>query len=319
MAILVTGGAGFIGSHLCETLLTDGHEVICLDNLSSGDPTNVAHLRSAERFVFLDGDVRDPLEQTVDRVSRTSVDRIYHLASRASPTDFEDHALDIAWTSAKGTYNALSFAADVDARIIVVSTSEVYGDPEVHPQPETYEGNVDPRGPRAPYDEGNRFAETLAVAFRDEHGVDVRTARPFNTYGPRMHPDDGRVVPTFVSQALRGEDLTVHGDGSQTRSFLYVSDTIRGLVSLMKTDGIGGTVVNIGSEQEWTVLELAELVIDVVGAEVGMTFEPRPEDDPERRQADASRARRLFDWKPSVGLEPGLARTVDAMQDRMHQ
>jgi UDP-glucuronate decarboxylase len=319
MTVLVTGGAGFIGSHLLESLLTDGERVVCLDNLSSGVDRNLEPVRDNARFTFVNGDVRADFESLLADagLSPDRVDRVYHLASRASPVDFEEYALDIAWTSAAGAYNALDFAAAVDARLVLVSTSEVYGQPEVHPQPETYNGNVDPRGPRAPYDEGNRFAETLAVAFEHEQGVDVRTVRPFNTYGSRMRPDDGRVVPTFVRQALCGTDLTIHGDGSQTRSFLHVSDTVRGLRALMATEGLSGTVVNVGSERELSIRDLAACVRSVVENDVGLSSEPRPSQDPDRRQADASRARELLDWEPRVDLETGLELTAAAMRERL--
>jgi len=312
--ILVTGGAGFVGSHVCESLLSDGCEVVCLDNLGSGRRTNLDVLTPSDGFTFVEADVRDPLGDVLiaGGVDPGSVDRIYHLASRASPDDFESHPLAIAETNARGTRNVLSFARDRDARVLYASTSEVYGDPEVHPQHEGYNGNVDPRGPRAPYDVSKRYGEMLAATFHRKHGVDVRTARIFNTYGPRMRSDDGRVVPTFLSQALSGRDLTVYGDGTQTRSFLYVADQVRGLRRLMAAHDAAGGVVNLGSTDEVTINELAETVLDVTGADAGLTFEPLPhESDPDRRRPDLSRATTDLRWSPSVDLREGLARTAE--------
>jgi UDP-glucuronate decarboxylase len=246
-----------------------------------------------------------------------AIDRIYHLASRASPADFASHPMAIAETNSQGTRSILSFAQSVDARVLLASTSEVYGDPEVHPQPETYNGNVDPRGERAPYDESKRFAEMLAAAYHRRYGLDVRTARIFNTYGPRMRPDDGRVVPTFVGQALADRPLTVYGDGTQTRSFLYVDDLVRGLRALMAGTGAAGDVYNIGSTDEITIESLAETVLDITGADAGITRMPLPhEDEPERRRPAVERARSGLGWSPAVPLEEGLRRTIDDFDDR---
>jgi len=301
--VLVTGGAGFLGSHLCEALVGDGHEVVCLDNFGSGRPDNVAHLEGDEQFELLDADVREP--PSID-----GLDAVYHLASRASPADFERHPVDIALTNAEGTREVLELARENDARALLASTSEVYGDPEVHPQHEGYNGNVDPRGPRAPYDEGKRFAEALATAYGREHGLDVRTVRIFNTYGPRMRPDDGRVIPNFLTQALSGRDLTVYGDGSQTRSFCYVTDLVAGLRAVMDAGGLGGEVFNLGNPDERTIIELAEVVVDVVDTDSGITHEPLPEDDPSRRRPDVSKVRSRLGWEPTVGLRDGVKRTV---------
>jgi UDP-glucuronate decarboxylase len=303
---VVTGGAGFVGSHLVDTLRDDGYRVTSLDNYGSGRRENLAHLADDDGVTIREHDVRDPLPD-VDRV-----DHLYHLASRASPADFASHPIDIALTNAEGTRNVLEFAREHDARVVLASTSEVYGDPEVHPQHEGYFGNVNPRGPRAPYDEGKRFMEALATAYDREHGLDARTVRVFNTYGERMRPDDGRVVPTFLSQALRGEDLTVYGDGSQTRSFCYVTDLVRGIRAFAEADPARarGEVVNLGSTGEITVLEFAETVLEVVDGDSGITHEPLPENDPERRRPDVSKARRLLDWEPRVDLPEGLARTA---------
>jgi UDP-glucuronate decarboxylase len=344
---LVTGGAGFIGSHLCEALHADGHRVVCLDNLGSGRADNLEGLRGTERFQLVQGDVRDPIgetlaEGTVDGepvgaetvgtesvgvepvstdgveqwtladVTGGSIDRIYHLASRASPTDFGSHPLAIAETNSRGTRSVLEFAHSVDARVLLASTSEVYGDPEVHPQTESYTGNVDPRGERAPYDESKRYAEMLAGVYHRQYGLDVRTARIFNTYGPRMRPDDGRVVPTFVAQALTDRPLTVYGDGTQTRSFCYVDDMVWGLRALMEARDAAGEAVNLGGSDEITIESLAELVVDLTDADAGITREPLPhEDDPERRCPDVSRAASELGWEPVVGLRGGLELTVD--------
>lgn len=315
MTTLVTGGAGFIGSHLCETLVSNGRRVVCLDNLGSGRRTNVAELRSDEAFTLVDGDVRDDVATTLadSGVEPGDVDRVFHLASRASPVDFDEHALEIAATNSQGTYNVLEFATDADARAVYASTSEVYGDPEVHPQPETYNGNVNVRGGRACYDESKRLGETYATLFHREYGTDVRTVRIFNTYGPRMRADDGRVIPTFMAQAIAGTDLTVYGDGSQTRSFLYVSDLVTALRRLIERSGLANEVVNVGSTNEITINTLAEKIARLVDDPVDVRYEPLPEDDPERRQPDITRAKNLLDWEPTVDVDDGLARTLEAL------
>jgi UDP-glucuronate decarboxylase len=313
MRMLVTGGAGFIGSNLCESLVSDGRRVVCLDNLGSGRRANVAPMRDDDGFLFVDADVRDPLPEMLRDcgVDPADVGEIYHLASRASPPDFESHPFEIALTNSLGTRNVLELAREVDARVLYTSTSEVYGNPEVSPQSETYHGNVNCRGERACYDESKRFGETLATLFAREEGVDVRTARIFNTYGPRMRPDDGRVIPNFLTQALRGDDLTVYGDGTQTRSFLYVDDQIRGLRKLMATSGLGGEVVNIGGTDEITIETLADIVISLTEDSVGRRYESLPyDDDPERRRPDISRAREALDWEPEVDLKDGLRQTL---------
>jgi UDP-glucuronate decarboxylase len=301
---LVTGGCGFVGSHLCESLLEDGHDVVALDNFGSGDPENVANLRDRSGFESIEGDVRELAD-----LDLPAVDRVYHLASRASPADFQSHALDIATTNSEGTRNVFEYAAEVDARVVYASTSEVYGDPEVHPQPESYNGNVNIRGPRACYDESKRFGEMLAVTYGRTEGVDIRTARIFNTYGPRMRLTDGRVIPNFVTQALSDGRITVYGDGSQTRSFAYVADTVAGLRALMDADGLAGEAVNIGQDTEWTIRELAETICDLIGGGEIAT-EPLPEDDPVRRRPDLTKARRLLDWEPTIALEDGLERSI---------
>lgn len=300
---LVAGGGGFVGSHLCDALLDDGYEVLCIDNFGSGRPRNVEHLLDHPRFTLQEADIRQP-------PALPPVDEIYHLASRASPTDFTEFPVRIALTNTEGTRNLLDHAVACDAKMLFASTSEVYGDPEVHPQPESYTGNVNIRGPRGCYDESKRFGETLTVAYEREYDLDVRTARIFNTYGPRMRPDDGRVIPNFLSQALDGRDLTVYGDGSQTRSFCYVDDLIRGLRGLMETDGLQGEVVNLGSEDEITILDLAEVILDLCETSSEITYESLPEDDPARRRPDLSKARETIGFEPNVSLREGLEQTI---------
>ncbi len=301
--ILVTGGAGFLGSHLCERLLSDGYEVICLDNFGSGRRENISAFDTDPSFTVIDRDVCMP-------GALPSVDRIYHLASRASPADFTKFPVDIALANTQGTRRLLEHARACDSRMVFASTSEVYGDPEVHPQPETYAGNVNVRGIRGCYDESKRFGETLTVVYREKYAVDVRTARIFNTYGPRMRSDDGRVVPTFVSQALCGDDLTIYGDGEQTRSFCYVDDLIAGLVSLMRVDNPEHGVYNLGKESECTINELASEVLTVTDTDAKIVYEPLPADDPSRRKPDLTRAKKELDWKPEILLNKGLKETV---------
>jgi len=303
---LVTGGAGFLGSHLVDSLLADGRRVTVLDNFGSGRPENLAGVES-DRLDVRDHDVRDPFPDV-------GSDVVYHFASRASPEDFASHSVDIALTNGVGTRNALDHALASDARVVLASTSEVYGDPEVNPQNEAYNGNVNVRGPRAPYDESKRYAESLAVAYEAQHGLDVRTLRIFNTYGPRMRPDDGRVVPNFLTQALAGDDLTVYGDGSQTRSFCYVSDLIDGVraVADAPADRVAGEVFNLGNDEEVTIEALAERVLDVVDTESDLTYRPLPEDDPQVRRPDLSKVTSTVDWSPTVSLDEGLRRTVAA-------
>lgn len=312
MTRLVTGGAGFVGSHLCDSLLNSGKQVICLDNIGSGQYRNIEHHLDKKEFEFINGDVRDDIGKSLstESVNPDSIDRIYHLASRASPKDFRSHPIEIATTNSQGAYNIFSFANDVDARVLFASTSEIYGDPEVHPQPEWYAGNVDPRGPRSSYQEGKRLGESLAVSFYKEHGLDVRTARLFNTYGPRMRPNDGRVVPTFMFQAVEGRNLTVYGDGTQTRSLLYIADQIHGLRRLMDATGFAGDVVNIGSTAEITINELAKIIIQLTGTSSRITYEPLPENEPPRRRPDISKAMRKLGWKPTIDLDYGLDQTL---------
>ena len=301
-AVLVTGGAGFLGSHLCERLFATGHEVICLDNFSTGRLSNIERLQQSPGFTVRRHDVTDPLN--------VDIGQIYNLASPASPRDYQADPIATTKTSVLGALNLLDLARQTSARILQASTSEVYGDPYVHPQPETYWGNVNPVGPRSCYDEGKRCAETLFSDYRARHGVEVKIARIFNTYGPRMRPDDGRVVSNFIVQALKGEDITVYGDGSQTRSFCYVDDLIEGLVGLMATEPAFMGPVNLGNPDEFTVGELAEKILDLTGSRSRIVHPPLPKDDPRQRQPDIALAARQFGWRPNVALDEGLRRTI---------
>jgi dTDP-glucose 4,6-dehydratase len=302
---VVTGGAGFLGSHLCDYLIGQGHRVICVDNLETGSLQNVEHLRGPE-FAFLNHDVTEHLEIA------EPVDVVYHLASPASPIDYLRLPLQTLKVGSYGTHNALGLAKWKRARFLLASTSEVYGDPAIHPQPETYWGNVNPIGPRGVYDEAKRYAEALTMAYHRQQGVDTAIVRIFNTYGTRMRPHDGRAIPTFVRQALGNEPLTVFGDGSQTRSFCYVDDLIRGLVLLA---GSGEHFpVNIGNPQELSLLELARTVVSVTGSKSEIVFEALPIDDPQVRQPDITRAKQLLGWEPQVSLEEGLRRMLQATE-----
>ena len=296
---LVSGGAGFLGSWLCQRLVEEGYEVVCLDNLSSGKRENIASLE----VEFIEHDIQKPLE--------LEADYIFHLASRASPLDFEEYALDILLANSWGTYNMLKLAQRNNARFLIASSSEVYGNPLRHPQDEGYWGNVNPIGPRSCYDEAKRFSEALTLAFHRKHGLDVRIARIFNTYGERMRPDDGRVIPGFINQALKNEPLTVHGDGTQTRSFCYISDMVEGLMKLMFAAGMSGEVVNLGNPNEVRVLDVAMLVKGLTASASEITFKPLPQDDPLRRKPDIARARERLGWQPEVELERGLNLVIE--------
>jgi UDP-glucuronate decarboxylase len=303
--IAVAGGAGFIGSHLCDVLIEKGDFVVCLDNLSTGSRENIEHLLDNERFVFINHDITQRLGAGLPRF-----DEIYNLACPASPVHYQADRVSTALTCALGTMTVLDRAARDGAKIFHASTSEVYGDPEVHPQPEGYFGNVNPIGPRSCYDEGKRFAETLLTDYADQYGLTVKIARIFNTYGPRMQPDDGRVVSNFIVQALRGDDLTIYGDGQQTRSFCYVDDLVRGIVDLMNSPDTLEAPVNLGNPGEFTVAELAHMVIDLTGSSSKIVKRPRPVDDPSRRRPDISRAERELGWTPTVKLRDGLRNTI---------
>ncbi|MEU3742059.1 UDP-glucuronic acid decarboxylase family protein [Streptomyces sp. NPDC032198] len=302
MRVVVTGGGGFVGSHLCEALLRRGDTVCCLDNFCTGEPENVAHLRGTPRFRLVHADVTAPFDVP------GPVDAVAHLASPASPPDYHRLAVETLAVGSRGTENALRLAQRHGARFLLTSTSEVYGDPEVHPQPEEYWGHVNPVGPRSVYDEAKRFAEALSMAYRRSHGVDVGIVRIFNTYGPRMRPHDGRVVSTFVRQALAGKPLTLYGDGSQTRSFCYVDDLVRGLLAMLDSD-LGGPV-NLGNPSERTVRELAELVLRLTGSPSRIAYRPLPVDDPARRRPVINRAVEQLGWMPRVPLDEGLRHTI---------
>ncbi|QNI63152.1 UDP-glucuronic acid decarboxylase family protein [Synechococcus sp. A15-44] len=302
---LVTGGAGFLGSHLIDRLMEAGDEVICLDNYFTGRKANIARWIGHPRFELIRHDVTEPI--------KLEVDRIWHLACPASPIHYQFNPVKTAKTSFLGTYNMLGLARRVGARLLLASTSEVYGDPEVHPQPESYWGSVNPIGVRSCYDEGKRIAETLCFDYQRMNDVEVRVARIFNTYGPRMLPDDGRVVSNFIVQALRGEPLTLYGDGSQTRSFCYVSDLIEGLIRLMNGDHTGP--INLGNPNEFTIRELAELVRIQINPELPLVEKPLPQDDPQQRQPAIDLARQQLDWQPTVSLEQGLAPTIDSFRN----
>ena len=301
---MVAGGAGFLGSHLCDRLIARGDSVVCVDDLSTGTRENVAHLMDVDGFTFVINDVSEKVELG----SSEKVDAVCNLASPASPPDYLERPLQTMAVGSEGTRRLVELARDHEARFLMASTSEIYGDPEVHPQVESYRGNVDPTGPRSVYDEAKRFSETLTMAMHRTHGVDVGIARIFNTYGPRLAPGDGRVVSNFISQALRGEPLTVYGDGSQTRSLCYVDDEIEGLIALLDSSLTGP--VNIGNPDERTVLELAQLVLELSGSDSPITFEALPTDDPARRRPDITLAMSELGWRPTIDLRDGIARTI---------
>ena len=308
MRILVTGGAGFIGSHLCERLISEGHEVLCLDNFFTGRRENIFHLLDNPRFELLRHDVTEPI--------LLEVDQIYNLACPASPVHYQYNPVKTVKTNVMGTINMLGLAKRVRARILQASTSEVYGDPEKHPQTEDYWGNVNPIGIRSCYDEGKRLAETLMTDYHRQNKVDIRIARIFNTYGPRMLEDDGRVVSNFIVQALRGEPLTLYGEGEQTRSFCYVDDLIEGLIRLMNVEGLHGPV-NLGNPGEFTIKQLAEEVIKTCGSQSGFTYLPLPADDPRQRKPDITKAQTSLGWNPTISLREGLKRTVEDFRSRV--
>jgi UDP-glucuronate decarboxylase len=307
MRILVTGGAGFIGSHLIDRLMQAGHDVLCVDNFFTGHKRNVQHWFGNPNFELIRHDITEPI--------KLEVDQIYHLACPASPVHYQHNPVKTIKTNVMGTLYMLGLAKRIKARFLLASTSEVYGDPEVHPQSEEYRGSVNPIGIRSCYDEGKRVAETLAFDYHRQNGVDIRVARIFNTYGPRMLENDGRVVSNFVGQALKGIPLTVYGDGSQTRSFCYVSDLVEGLMRLMNGDYIGP--VNLGNPDEYTILQLAETIQSMVNPNAQVKFEPLPQDDPRRRKPDISKAREYLGWEPTIPLKTGLQKTIDDFQTRL--
>ena len=308
---LITGGAGFLGSHLCDRFIEEGHSVICMDNLITGDTDNIEHLfeLGQDRFRFVEYDVTDYLHVNGE------LDYVLHFASPAAPDDYLQYPIQTMKVGALGTHKALGLAKAKDARLLLASTSEVYGDPLVHPQPEDYWGNVNPIGERGVYDEAKRFAEALTMAYHRYHGVETRIVRIFNTYGPRIRVDDGRALPTFMAQALRGEPLTVYGDGSQTRAFCYVDDLVEGIYRLLMSDVT--EPVNLGNPDEITIKEFAEEIIAVTGSDSTITYEPLPADDPQVRQPDITRAREVLGWEPAVGRREGLRRTLEYFRTQL--
>ena len=306
---LVTGGAGFIGSHLCERLLLEGYGVVCMDNLRTGSPENIAHLQENPDFEYVHHDVTT----YIDLPGR--LEEVYHFASPASPADFERIPIPILKVGALGTYNALGLAKARGARLMLASTSEVYGDPLVHPQPEGYQGNVNPIGIRGVYDEAKRYAESITMAYHRHHLVDTRIVRIFNTYGPRMRPDDGRMIPNFIGQALSGRPLSVYGDGSQTRSVQYVDDLVEGVIRLMRSPET--RPVNIGNPVEYTVKEVAGLIVELSNSSSELVYEPLPQDDPKQRCPDVARAREVLGWEPRIPAKEGLSRTIGWFAERL--
>ncbi len=309
MRTVITGGAGFIGSHLCERFLAEGHEVICVDNFITGSAANIEALRSSDRFTFIRHDISHPLE--IDG----AVDNVLHFASPASPVDYLRHPIPTLKVGSLGTHNTLGLAKAKKARFLIASTSEVYGDPEVHPQREEYWGNVNPVGVRGCYDESKRFAEAMTMAYHRYHGVDSRILRIFNTYGPRMRLDDGRVVPNLMGQALRGEPLTVYGDGSQTRSFCYVEDLVEGIYRLLQADF--HEPVNLGNPNEVSILDFAKEILALSGSKSEVVFKPLPQDDPKVRRPDISRARKLLGWEPRIERHEGMRRTLEFFRSKV--
>jgi UDP-glucuronate decarboxylase len=307
MRILVTGGAGFIGSHLIDRLMKQGHDVICLDNFFTGHKRNIRHWLDNPYFELIRHDITEPI--------RLEVDQIYHLACPASPVHYQYNPVKTIKTNVMGTLNMLGLAKRVNARFLLASTSEVYGDPDVHPQPEEYRGNVNCIGIRSCYDEGKRVAETLAFDYHRQNNVDIRVMRIFNTYGPRMFENDGRVVSNFIVQALQGTPLTVYGDGSQTRSFCYVADLVEGMMRLMNGEHMGP--INIGNPGEYTILQLAEAIQKMINPDAQLTFKPLPQDDPKQRQPDITKAKDLLGWEPTINLQEGLKMTIEDFRSRM--
>ncbi len=312
MIILITGGAGFLGSHLCDRLLGDGNQIICVDNLITGSARNIAHLKGRTDFRFIQHNISEPLDLP------DKVDYVLHFASPASPPDYLKYPIQTMKVGSLGTLNALGIAKIKQARFLLASTSETYGDPQVHPQTESYWGHVNPVGPRGVYDEAKRFAEALTMAYHREHGIQTHILRIFNTYGPRMRMNDGRAIPSFITQALRGEDITVYGDGSQTRSFCYIDDLVEGITRLMASTY--ALPVNIGNPEEYTILEMANRIIKVTGSKSKVVYRPLPQDDPKQRCPNITLAgQQLGGWKPDMSLAAGLERTVNWFKEAMKQ
>ncbi len=307
--ILVTGGAGFLGSHLCERLVNDGYQVICMDNYITGNNRNIEHLKGNDKIEFVEHDVSKYI--SVDG----EIDFILHFASPASPIDYLELPIQTLKVGSLGTHNSLGLAVAKKSGFLLASTSEVYGDPKIHPQPESYWGNVNPIGPRGVYDEAKRFAEAMTMAYHRVHGVDSRIVRIFNTYGPKMRVHDGRAIPEFISQALKGEPITVFGDGSQTRSFCYIDDLIEGIISLMNSGE--HEPVNLGNPHEMTINQLAEKIVELTDSSSEIVFKPLPEDDPKVRQPDITKAKKILDWEPKVTLEEGLSKTIEYFRETL--
>jgi len=305
MNILVAGGAGFIGSHLCKKLIAENQYVFCVDNLLTGDLKNINDLRSNKHFQFLKQDIINPLEL------KDKIDQIYHLASPASPIDYQNYPLETIMANSTGTYNLLELAKQNNARFLLASTSEVYGDPMIHPQKESYWGNVNSFGPRSCYDESKRFAESLAYIFIHKYKVDVRIIRIFNTYGPFMQKDDGRVISNFINQAIRNQPVTIYGNGSQTRSFCFVDDLVNGMIKTMENPKTKGEIINLGNPDEHTILDIAELIIKLTSSKSKIIFKPLPQDDPCRRKPDITKAKSLLSWEPEIRVKDGLLKTIE--------
>jgi len=311
MKVLVTGGAGFIGSNLCEAVLNKGYDVLCLDNLSTGNKKNIEHLLNNSKFKFIQYDVTKPID--------LKVDFIFHLASPASPIDYQKLPIETSMANSIGIYNMLELARKNNARFLLASTSEVYGDPIEHPQKETYWGNVNPFGMRSCYDESKRFAETLTISFHRKYNLDVRIARIFNTYGPRMRLNDGRVIPNFIIQALTNKPITVYGHGKQTRSFCFISDMVDGLMKFMFIDGLSGEVINLGSTDERKIIEVAKFLKELTSSKSDIVFRPLPEDDPVKRKPDTTKAKKLLNWETKVDLKTGLIKTVEWFRKELNK
>ncbi len=311
MKVLITGAAGFIGSHLCDRFLREGFYVIGLDNFLTGSPDNIAHLFGEKNFKFIKYDVTNYIYVPDE------IDLVLHFACPASPVDYLQHPIHTMKVDSLGTLHTLGLAKIKKARYIFASTSEIYGDPEVHPQPETYWGNVNPIGPRSVYDEAKRFSEAMTMAYHREHHIDVRIVRIFNTYGPRMRLNDGRVVPNFISQALRDEELTVYGDGSQTRSFCYIDDLVEGIFKVSLKEGIEGEVFNLGNPDEYRIIDFANIIIQKTGSRSGIIFKPLPEDDPKQRCPDITKAKKILNWEPKISLDEGLENTIQYFKNKL--
>ncbi|MCK4588356.1 SDR family oxidoreductase [Candidatus Woesebacteria bacterium] len=303
--IIVTGGAGFIGSHLCDELIEKDYQVVCVDNLITGSEDNIKHLKKNKNFRFL------KLNVIEDEIEEKDIDYIFHLASPASPIDFQNYPEEIALVNSVGTINILNLAKKTGARVLIASTSEVYGDPKEHPQKESYWGNVNSFGPRSCYDESKRFAETMTYIYIHQYGVDARIVRIFNTYGPRMKKDDGRVISNFINQAIEGRPLTVYGKGDRTRSFCYVSDMVDGIVKVMFTKGLTGEIINLGRPEEYKIIDLAKKIKKMTGSKSKIVFKPLLPDDPSRRKPDITKAKKILNWEPKVKVDDGLEKTVD--------